>query len=49
MKIATILSTFLSFGALWIIIGNLWHELWETAKPLPAVEQAPLFDEDLAV
>ncbi|KAJ3705334.1 hypothetical protein LUZ61_009039 [Rhynchospora tenuis] len=29
--------------------GNLWHELWETAKPLPAVEQAPLFDEDLAV
>ncbi|KAJ3670457.1 hypothetical protein LUZ60_010781 [Juncus effusus] len=29
--------------------GNLWHELWETAKPLPAVEQTPLFDEDLAV
>ncbi|XP_078180571.1 rab3 GTPase-activating protein catalytic subunit isoform X2 [Carex rostrata] len=29
--------------------GNLWHELWKTAKPLPAVEQAPLFDEDLAV
>ncbi|MQM21353.1 hypothetical protein Taro_054392 [Colocasia esculenta] len=29
-------------------IGNLWRELWETAKPLPA-EQAPLFDEDLAV
>ncbi|XP_078180574.1 rab3 GTPase-activating protein catalytic subunit isoform X4 [Carex rostrata] len=28
--------------------GNLWHELWKTAKPLPAVEQAPLFDEDLA-
>ncbi|RWR73019.1 Rab3 GTPase-activating protein catalytic subunit [Cinnamomum micranthum f. kanehirae] len=29
--------------------GNLWRELWETAKPLPAVRQAPLFDEDLAV
>ncbi|CAH2069908.1 unnamed protein product [Thlaspi arvense] len=29
--------------------GNLWRELWETAKPLPAVKQAPLFDEDLAV
>ncbi|KAK3025563.1 hypothetical protein RJ639_041041, partial [Escallonia herrerae] len=29
--------------------GNLWHELWETAKPLPAVKQSPLFDEDLAV
>ncbi|XXG46851.1 hypothetical protein AAC387_Pa02g1589 [Persea americana] len=29
--------------------GNLWCELWETAKPLPAVRQAPLFDEDLAV
>ncbi|XP_024021670.1 rab3 GTPase-activating protein catalytic subunit isoform X2 [Morus notabilis] len=29
--------------------GNLWHELWETAKPVPAVKQAPLFDEDLAV
>ncbi|GAB4849614.1 hypothetical protein Ancab_004408 [Ancistrocladus abbreviatus] len=29
--------------------GNLWRELWETAKPMPAVRQAPLFDEDLAV
>ncbi|XP_060187776.1 uncharacterized protein LOC132616975 isoform X2 [Lycium barbarum] len=29
--------------------GNLWRELWETAKPLPAVRQTPLFDEDLAV
>lgn len=29
--------------------GNLWHELWATSKPVPAVKQAPLFDEDLAV
>ncbi|GAB2230516.1 hypothetical protein Drorol1_Dr00014785 [Drosera rotundifolia] len=29
--------------------GNLWLELWETAKAVPAVNQAPLFDEDLAV
>ncbi|KAL9264176.1 Rab3 GTPase-activating protein catalytic subunit-like protein [Drosera capensis] len=29
--------------------GNLWLELWETAKSVPAVNQAPLFDEDLAV
>lgn len=29
--------------------GNLWRELWETAKPVPAVKQAPLFDVDLAV
>ncbi|MQM16755.1 hypothetical protein Taro_049716 [Colocasia esculenta] len=29
--------------------GNLWRELWEIAKPLPAAKQAPLFDEDLAV
>ncbi|GAB2277769.1 hypothetical protein Dimus_012473 [Dionaea muscipula] len=29
--------------------GNLWLELWETAKAVPAVSQAPLFDEDLAV
>ncbi|MQM14428.1 hypothetical protein Taro_047356, partial [Colocasia esculenta] len=28
---------------------NLWRELWETVKPLPAAKQAPLFDEDLAV
>ncbi|KAK4852118.1 hypothetical protein QYF36_021256 [Acer negundo] len=29
--------------------GNLWRELWETSKPVPAVKQVPLFDEDLAV
>ncbi|XP_031377773.1 rab3 GTPase-activating protein catalytic subunit-like isoform X2 [Punica granatum] len=29
--------------------GNLWLHLWKTAKPIPAVKQAPLFDEDLAV
>ncbi|CAI0379728.1 unnamed protein product [Linum tenue] len=29
--------------------GNLWRELWETSKPVPAVKQAPLFDEELAV
>ncbi|XP_068655341.1 uncharacterized protein [Aristolochia californica] len=29
--------------------GNLWCELWESAKPLPAVKQTPLYDEDLAV
>ncbi|XP_022848442.1 uncharacterized protein LOC111370801 [Olea europaea var. sylvestris] len=29
--------------------GNLWRELWETAKPVPAVRQTPLYDEDLAV
>ncbi|KAL1332865.1 hypothetical protein HN51_061640 [Arachis hypogaea] len=29
--------------------GNLWRELWETSKPVPAIKQAPLFDEDLAV
>ncbi|KAK9268760.1 hypothetical protein L1049_000522 [Liquidambar formosana] len=29
--------------------GNLWRELWETAKPVPAVKQTPLFEEDLAV
>ncbi|KEH33845.1 rab3 GTPase-activating protein catalytic subunit isoform X2 [Medicago truncatula] len=29
--------------------GNLWRELWETSKPVPAVKQAPLFDEDLTV
>ncbi|XP_030542828.1 rab3 GTPase-activating protein catalytic subunit isoform X1 [Rhodamnia argentea] len=29
--------------------GNLWRELWEAAKPVPAVKQAPLYDEDLAV
>ncbi|KAM6553862.1 hypothetical protein CsatB_014624 [Cannabis sativa] len=29
--------------------GNLWRELWETSKPVPAVKQTPLFDEDLAV
>ncbi|KAK8527210.1 hypothetical protein V6N13_085063 [Hibiscus sabdariffa] len=29
--------------------GNLWRELWDTAKPVPAIKQTPLFDEDLAV
>ncbi|KAI4321963.1 hypothetical protein MLD38_035281 [Melastoma candidum] len=29
--------------------GNLWRELWDTSKPLPAVKQTPLFEEDLAV
>lgn len=33
----------------WPSLGNLWHELWEAAKALPAVKQTPLFDEDLAV
>ncbi|KAJ4725116.1 Rab3 GTPase-activating protein catalytic subunit [Melia azedarach] len=28
--------------------GNLWRELWETAKPVPAVKQVPLFDDELA-
>ena len=32
-----------------IIIGNLWRELWETAKAVPAVKQTPIFEEDLAV
>jgi Rab3 GTPase-activating protein catalytic subunit len=26
----------------------LWQELWASAKPVPAVKQAPLFDEELA-
>ncbi|KAL7176496.1 hypothetical protein ACSBR2_029932 [Camellia fascicularis] len=29
--------------------GNLWRELWETAKTVTTIKQAPLFDEDLAV
>lgn len=29
--------------------GNLWLELWETAKAIPAMRQTPLFDEDLVV
>ncbi|MCO5604979.1 hypothetical protein L7F22_059154 [Adiantum nelumboides] len=29
--------------------GNLWQELWSSAKPIPAARQAPLFDEELAV
>ncbi|EFJ24220.1 hypothetical protein SELMODRAFT_442493 [Selaginella moellendorffii] len=28
--------------------GNLWQELWLSARPVPAVMQAPLFDEELA-
>ncbi|KAI3510035.1 hypothetical protein L1887_25561 [Cichorium endivia] len=29
--------------------GNLWRELWEFARPVPAVKQSPLYDEDLSV
>ncbi|CAI9295268.1 unnamed protein product [Lactuca saligna] len=29
--------------------GNLWRELWEAAKSIPAVKQSPLYDEDLSV
>ncbi|CAH1429669.1 unnamed protein product [Lactuca virosa] len=29
--------------------GNLWREIWGTAKPVPAVKQSPLYDEDLSV
>ncbi|XP_017253407.1 uncharacterized protein LOC108223595 [Daucus carota subsp. sativus] len=29
--------------------GNLWRELWETSKPVPAIKQSPLYDEDLSV
>ncbi|XP_020591996.1 uncharacterized protein LOC110032644, partial [Phalaenopsis equestris] len=29
--------------------GNLWQELWKSAKALPAVLQTPVFYEDLAV
>ncbi|KAI5054838.1 hypothetical protein GOP47_0029983 [Adiantum capillus-veneris] len=29
--------------------GNLWQELWSSARPIPAARQAPLFDEELAV
>eukprot|EP00249_Psilotum_nudum_P018518 c26847_g1_i1 orf=350-2323(-) len=28
--------------------GNLWQELWASAKPVPAAKQVPLYDEDLA-
>lgn len=28
--------------------GNLWQELWASARPIPAVRQSPLFDEELA-
>ncbi|KAI5409284.1 hypothetical protein KIW84_054916, partial [Lathyrus oleraceus] len=31
------------------MVGNLWRELWKTSKPVPAVKQTPLFEEDLAV
>lgn len=27
----------------------MWRELWETSKPVPAIKQTPLYDEDLAV
>ncbi|KAE8680227.1 Rab3 GTPase-activating protein catalytic subunit isoform 5 [Hibiscus syriacus] len=29
--------------------GNMWRELWDTATPIPAIKQTPLFDVDLAV
>lgn len=29
--------------------GNLWRELWEASKPVPAIKQSPLYDEDLSV
>lgn len=29
--------------------GNLWQELWKSAKALPAVQQTPVFDVELAV
>ncbi|GMI63762.1 hypothetical protein like AT5G55060 [Hibiscus trionum] len=29
--------------------GNLWRELWETSKPVPAIKQTPLYYEDLQV
>ncbi|XP_076892464.1 uncharacterized protein LOC143544195 [Bidens hawaiensis] len=29
--------------------GNLWLELWKTAKPIPAVRQSPLYYEDSSV
>lgn len=32
-----------------LTLGNLWREFWDTSKPVPAVKQVPLFDEDLAV
>ncbi|KAG0584538.1 hypothetical protein KC19_3G216500 [Ceratodon purpureus] len=28
--------------------GNLWQELWASSKPVPALKQSPLFDEELA-
>lgn len=31
-----------------VFAGNLWQELWASARPVPAVKQAPLFDEELA-
>lgn len=27
--------------------GNLWQELWQSAKAIPAARQSPLFDEEL--
>nr|PNR33107.1 hypothetical protein PHYPA_025050 [Physcomitrium patens] len=28
--------------------GNLWQELWSSSRPVPAIKQSPLFDEELA-
>ena len=28
--------------------GNLWQELWKSARAVPAARQTPLFDEDLS-
>lgn len=28
--------------------GNLWQELWASSRPVPALKQSPLFDEELA-
>lgn len=28
--------------------GNLWQELWLSSRPVPALKQSPLFDEELA-
>ena len=27
--------------------GNLWRELWQSAKPVPAMKQKPLFNSPL--
>jgi hypothetical protein len=42
-------SKYFNFMCYGYLEGNLWKELWEAAKPIPAVEQTPIYDEDLAV